>query len=418
MDENKNIKRPHLTVDEYKEAAQEIEKAKERVQNLYSKSDLNPRDIKKSDIDLLVNNARDLQRQVEEKNSRILDLENKMQSDFRYIKIGDEQKINFIADNLRRKGISIVDYIDGIQVPEWAVEQVKELAKKYKPVKLTWRKELALTIDRLIYMSTDLDSLLANLKEKGYEVRKGKYISIKPQGADRAVRTKTLGDEYTEEYLIKRISEKHSYLQKTEEKIRSATGIEQEFYVTVRRTVTLIFDGRKIPKKYNAAKSYSINNDWHINELASEISLINREKISSAAELENRIEKIAANISELQVSANEIGEMQSRIREVISKAEFYFENKDRRGDAMFTAKLGQAKELLQKFSISDLIGLEPLKASYSENIKTLAGLNGKIGELHKQQSSLLKLQEVYQSITSGKYLEKITKTQRKEQELS
>ena len=416
--ENKNIKRPHLTVDEYKEAAQEIEKAKERVQNLYSKSDLNPKDIKKSDIDLLVNNAMDLQRQVEEKNSRILDLENKMHSDFRYIKIGDEQKINFIADNLRRKGISIVDDIDGIHVPEWAVEQVKELAKKYKPVKLTWRKEIALTIDRLIYMSKDLDSLLTNLKEKGYEIRSGKYISVKPQGVDRAVRTKSLGDEYTEENLIKRLSEKQSYLQKTEEKIRSATGIEQEFYVTVRRTVTLIFDGRKIPKKYNAAKSYSINNDWHINELASEIGVINREKISSAAELENRVEKIAANISELQVSVNEIGEMQSRIREVISKADFYFENKDRRGDAMFTAKLGQVKELLQKFGISDLTGLEPLKASYFENIKALAGLNGKIGELHKQQSSLLKLQEVYQSIKSGKYIEKITETQRKEQELS
>ena len=188
------------------------------MQNLYSKSDLNPKDIKKSDIDLLVNNARDLQRQVEEKNSRILDLEYKIQSDFRYIKIGDEQKINFIADNLRRKGVNVVDDIDWIYVPEWAVEQARELAKKYKPVKLTWRKELALTIDRLIYMSKDLDSLLTNLKEKGYEVRRGKYISVKPQGVDRAVRTKTLGDEYTEENLIKRLSEKQSYLQKTEEK--------------------------------------------------------------------------------------------------------------------------------------------------------------------------------------------------------
>lgn len=277
-----------------------------------------------------------------------------------------------------------------------------------------------MTIDRLVYVAKDLDELLNLLKEKGYTVRKGKYISIKPSDNHeaRAVRTKTLGDEYTEENLIKRISEKQSYLQKTEEKIRSATGIKQEFYITVRKTVTLIFDGKKIPKKYNAAKCYSINNDWHINELASEIGVINREKISSVAELENRIEKIAANISELQASVNEIGEMQSRIREIISNAEFYFANKDKRGDAMFTAKLGQAKEVLQKFGISDLAGLEPLKASYSDNIKALAGLNGKIGELHKQQSSLLKLQEVYQSIISGKYLEKITEIQRKEQGLT
>ena len=85
---------------------------------------------------------------------------------------------------------------------------------------------------------------------------------------------------------------------------------------------------------------------------------------------------------------------------------------------MFIAKLGQAKELLQKFGISDLSGLEPLRASYSENVKALANLNGKIGELHSRQSSLLKLQETYQSIKSGKYLEKFTEKQRKEQELS
>ena len=411
--ENKNIKRPHLTVDEYKEAAQEIEKAKVRVQNLYSKFNLNPRDIKQSDIDLLVNNAKDLQRQVEEKNSHILDLENKMQSDFRYMKIGDEQKINFIADNLRRKGISVVDDIDGIHVPEWAVEQVKELVKKYKPVKLTWRKELALTIDRLIYMSGDLDSLLTNLKEKGYEVRKGKYISVKPHGADRAVRTKTLGDEYTEENLKKRISEKQLYLQKAEEKMKSTVGIEHEFYVGVHRTVTLIFDGRKIPKKYNAAKSYSINNDWHINELASEISVINREGISSAAELDGRIEKIAADINELQTAVNELGNMQRRIREVITSAEFYFQNQYCSGDSMFVSKLASAKELLDKFGIATLPELEPLQRQYNENVKMMAEHNAKMGELHSRRSSLLKLQEIYQSITSGNYFERLAENQKK-----
>ena len=178
--ERKNISRPHMLVDEYKSAQDNLKAAQEKINELYSKSNIEPNAIKKSDLDLLVNNAKHLQKEVEEKNSRILDLENKMQSDFRYVKIGDEQKINFISDNLRKKGISVVDDIDGIYVPEWAVEQAREFAKKYKPVKLTWRKELALTIDRLVYVAKDLDDLLNLLKEKGYTVRKGKYISIKP----------------------------------------------------------------------------------------------------------------------------------------------------------------------------------------------------------------------------------------------
>ena len=98
--ERKNISRPHMLVDEYKSAQDNLKAAQEKINELYSKSNIEPKEIRKSDLDLLINNAKRLQKEVEEKNSRILDLENKMQSDFRYIKIGDEQKINFIADNL------------------------------------------------------------------------------------------------------------------------------------------------------------------------------------------------------------------------------------------------------------------------------------------------------------------------------
>lgn len=419
--ENKNITRPHLSVEEYKQTCRELDKKKKQINELYEKSNLNPSEIKKSDLDLLVNRSKQLQKEVEAKNNRISDLENRIQSDFRYIKIGEEQKINFIADNLRKEGIGIVDDIDGIHVPEWAVNRAREIAKKYKPVKLTWRKELALTIDRLVYVAKDLDDLLNLLKEKGYIVRKGKYISIKPSDDTeaRAVRTKTLGDEYTEENLIKRIADKQSYVKKTEEKIKTTAGIEREFYIGVQRTVTVIFSGNKVPKKYNPAKSYSINNDWHINELATQINFINREHINSAAELENLIEKSGANILQQQNSLNEITEMQSSMRDVISKAEFYFANKDKRGDAMFTAKLAAAKETADKFNVSRIEDLAPLKNQYGENIKSLSKINASMSELQKRQSALLKLQETHQALTNGNYIDNLIEKQKakKEQDL-
>ena len=419
--ENKNITRPHLSVEEYKQTCRELDKKKKQINELYEKSSLNPSEIKKSDLDLLVNRSKQLQKEVEEKDNRITDLESKIQSDFRYIKIGEEQKINFIADGLRKEGISVVDDIDGLHVPEWAVSKAREIAKKYKPVKLTWRKELALTIDRLVYTAKDLEDLLNLLKEKGYIIRKGKYISIKPSDDPnaRAVRTKTLGDEYTEENLIKRIADKQAYVKKTEEKIKTTSGIEREFYIGVQRTVTVIFSGNKIPKKYNAAKSYSINNDWHINELATQINLINREHINSATELENMIEKSGANILQQQSSLNEITEMQSSIRDVISKAEFYFSNKDSRGDAMFTSKLAAAKETAEKFNVSRIEDLTPLKNQYSENIKELSKINTLMSELQKKQSALLKLQETHQALTNGNYIDNLIEKQKakKEQDL-
>ena len=419
--ENKNITRPHWSVEEYKQTCRELDEKKRQINELYEKSNLNPAEMKKSDLDLLVNRSKQLQKEIEKKNQRISDLKNRIQSDFRYIKIGEEQKINFIADSLRKEGISVVDDIDGIHVPEWAVEKAREIAKKYKPVKLTWRKELALTIDRLVYMAKDLDNLLELLKEKGYIVRKGKYISIKPANDPeaRAVRTKTLGAEYTEENLVSRIFDKYSYVKKTEEKIKSTAGIEKEFYIGVQRTVTVIFAGNKIPKKYNPAKSYSINNDWHINELATQINVINREHINSAAELENLIEKTGTEILRQQNSLNEISEMQSSMRDVISKAEFYFANKDKRGDTMFTARLAAAKETLEKFKVTRLEDLEPLKAKYGENIKEISKLNAEMSELQKKQSAYLKLQETHQELTNGNYIDNLIEKQKakKEQDL-
>lgn len=195
--------------------------------------------------------------------------------------------------------------------------------------------------------------------------------------------------------------------------------MEREFYIGVQRTVTIIFSGNKIPKKYNPAKSYSINNDWHINELATQINFINREHINSAAELENLIEKSGANILEQQNSLNEITEMQSSMRDVISKAEFYFANNDKRGDAMFTAKLAAAKETLDKFNITRLEDLEPLKIQYGENIKALSKINASMSELQKKQSTLLKLQEAHQALTNGNYIDNLTEKQKakKEQDL-
>lgn len=122
---------------------------------------------------------------------------------------------------------------------------------------------------------------------------------------------------------------------------------------------------------------------------------------------------------EQQNSLNEITEMQSSMRDVISKAEFYFANNDKRGDAMFTAKLAAAKETLDKFNITRLEDLEPLKIQYGENIKALSKINASMSELQKKQSTLLKLQEAHQALTNGNYIDNLTEKQKakKEQDL-
>ena len=69
----------------------------------------------------------------------------------------------------------------------------------------SWKQQIRDEIDKLIPTVNSLDELLQTLEEHGYEVKRGKYISIRAPRQERFVRTKTLGDEYTEECLNIRI---------------------------------------------------------------------------------------------------------------------------------------------------------------------------------------------------------------------
>ena len=69
----------------------------------------------------------------------------------------------------------------------------------------SWKDKIRLEIDRLIGSVKNLDKLLNELEAMGYEIKHGKYISVKAPEQKRFVRTKTLGEDYTEESLISRI---------------------------------------------------------------------------------------------------------------------------------------------------------------------------------------------------------------------
>ena len=69
----------------------------------------------------------------------------------------------------------------------------------------SWKSKIKTAIDKLIPESKDIENLLKQLQEQGYEVKRGKYISVRAPGQERFTRTKTLGANYTEDAISKRI---------------------------------------------------------------------------------------------------------------------------------------------------------------------------------------------------------------------
>ena len=70
----------------------------------------------------------------------------------------------------------------------------------------SYKAKLKAAIDRLLPACADLEDLLRRLREEGYEIRRGKYISCRASNQERFTRLKTLGVDYTEEALTARIA--------------------------------------------------------------------------------------------------------------------------------------------------------------------------------------------------------------------
>lgn len=80
--------------------------------------------------------------------------------------------------------------------------------KEYTEAKrgTSWKQKLKQTIDRLVITAKDYDDFLRLMQEAGYEIKTGKYISFRAEGQERFTRSKTVGENYTEERIKERIA--------------------------------------------------------------------------------------------------------------------------------------------------------------------------------------------------------------------
>lgn len=75
----------------------------------------------------------------------------------------------------------------------------------------SWKGKLKIAIDLTIPQSKDFEDFLRRLEEQGYEIKRGKYISVRAPGQERFTRTKTLGVDYTEDAITKRIAGEYTH---------------------------------------------------------------------------------------------------------------------------------------------------------------------------------------------------------------
>ena len=120
----------------------------------------------------------------------------------RYHRTGkDYHDMQVASDNLCREyGLSVIENIQygkSKHYGEWKAEQ------EQRP---TWRGFIKADIDEAIRMSLTERQFFRHLEEKGYEIKIGKDISVRPQGKERFVRLmRNFGEEYSIENIRRRI---------------------------------------------------------------------------------------------------------------------------------------------------------------------------------------------------------------------
>ena len=122
---------------------------------------------------------------------------------YRYEK-GDWAKyIQPITNKLCQEyGLSIIDVDDSSKEKEH--ESYKDWSE-YREGSFVWADMIKRDLDSCILQAGNYEQFLELLSDKGYEVKQGKYLAVKPQGMTRFRRCKTLGDMYSDEAIRERI---------------------------------------------------------------------------------------------------------------------------------------------------------------------------------------------------------------------
>ena len=98
----------------------------------------------------------------------------------------------------------------------------------------SWKAKIADEIDCIVCDESvnSMEDLMRELALKGYDVSYGKYLSIRPKGMQRGVRSYRLGDGYSLDVLQYRIQHKDKEISAAE--VESYTGIQREYAMCLR----------------------------------------------------------------------------------------------------------------------------------------------------------------------------------------
>lgn len=172
--------------------------------------------------------------------------------------------------------------------------------KEYTEAKrgTSWKQKLKQTIDRLVITAKDYDDFLRLMQEAGYEIKTGKYISFRAEGQERFTRSKTIGENYTEERIKERIAGRTPHRNRRQ---------------TVPKGISLIGDIQERIRLIDS-KGYEYKAKLTIlKEAARTLNYLTENNLLQYADLEKKVEDVHISYAR---TGKELKGVEARLREV------------------------------------------------------------------------------------------------------
>ena len=280
----------------------------------------------------------------------------------------------------------------------------------------SWKEQIRQEIDKLISIVTSLDELLQLLEELGYEIKRGKYISIKSPGQERFVRTKTLGEEYTENSLNIRITYRDMGTGMTPAQDEQSK-LSQAYVAVLHDVRILATQHKKVPRKRIVTAKYSVDNDLDVYRLSAQLSVINREHIGSIGELEGRINEQKKQYEKYRVEVNSYIEEYNKLAGVLEQAEQYYElAKKIEPSESEQLKMKICWQTMLANHIMTVADVDDLRGRAAGLHKKIGGLREKMSECRKRFDVFSDIQKTYSEISQEDYVAKLVEEERQRQE--
>ena len=261
--------------------------------------------------------------------------------------------------------------------------------------------------------------MLAKLQERGYEIKRGKHVAVKPQFAERFVRLKTLGEAYLPKNLEQRIADRDMFTNAVRAKFKTANTVEKKFHVAIMDMTIEIKQFRLMPRRDSGKLIYAFQNDANINYLSEQLATIGEFGFSSREQIYHKADELKRSIDEKNEKVKELTNEMPTLKYDIAQLHYLFvtSSSNSKPDAMTQVKLAAAQEIADKYGVqseSDIANLDKrlkLLPNYISSIKN---------EISEEQLKLKRVSDLiaaYEKIVEGNYIDNLIRAQR-EQELT